>query len=161
MGADPGTGITGYGVIECAGGVFTPLDYGCIRPPKGIDINDKYLIIHNSIDRLLQQYKPTVLVVETQYLSKNFQSVLKLGMAKAAIILAAKRLQIEVVEYSPSTVKKAVTGRGGAGKEQVQGMTQKLLSLKEPPHPEDAADALALAICHAQKILRPICISNL
>jgi len=151
IGVDPGTIVTGFGVIRYKGNVFEPIDYGCIRPSTKKNINERCLIIHCGVEELLQKYQPDVVVVESQYVSKNVQSALKLGMAKAVIILAALQAGIEVAEYTPTTAKKAVTGTGGASKEQVQGMIQRLLNLSEIPQPNDAADALALAICHAQK----------
>lgn len=156
IGVDPGTVITGYGIIKKVGNNFETIDYGCIRPPKEKELNDRFFIIHEGIENLLKKHIPSTLIVETQYVNKNIQSSIKLAMARAAIILAAKRNGIEVVEYTPTTVKKAVTGTGSASKHQIQGMIQKLLCLKELPQPEDAADALALAICYAQKIRKMV-----
>ncbi|MEC7838946.1 MAG: crossover junction endodeoxyribonuclease RuvC [Chlamydiota bacterium] len=152
IGVDPGTVVTGYGIISFKGNEVIALEYGCIRPSGKKHVNDRCLIIHNGIEALIQKYQPDALAVETQYVSKNVQSTLKLGMAKAVVILAALRAGVKVEEYTPTTAKKAVTGKGGASKEQVQGMIQRLLNLSEIPQPEDAADALALAICHAQKL---------
>lgn len=150
IGIDPGTKITGYGVIEVQGAVFTPLDYGCVRPPATLKLSDRYLILFNAIEELLQKYRPHALAVETQYVDKNVQSAIKLGMARGVAIIAAKRHGLPVFEYTPSKAKMAVVGSGKARKEQVQGMVKLLLRLQELPTPEDAADALALAICHAQ-----------
>lgn len=116
-----------------------------------MDLNDRYLVIYEGIEQLLSMHSPDVVVVETQFVSKNSQSALKLGMARGVIIVAARKRGIEVVEYAPKTAKMALTGNGSASKVQVQTMTQKLLNLAEPPKPEDAADALSLAICHAQR----------
>lgn len=152
LGIDPGTRVTGYGIIQMVGsGRYNLIDYGCIRPPEKRIIHDRYLIIHEGAEELIQKYKPEALAIETQYVYKNPQSAIKLGMARGVVIVAARKSGIDVYEYSPSTAKRAVTGRGGASKEQVQAMLQHLLGLKEKPSPEDAADALALAICHAQK----------
>lgn len=152
IGIDPGTRITGYGIIEVVQGGYRVLDYGCIRPPSDLHINDRYLIINQGIEELIDKFCPIYVSVETQYMHKNVQSAIKLGMARAAAILAARKKGVEVVEYTPTVAKKAVTGNGRASKYQIQGMTQKLLKLSEAPTPEDAADALCLAICHAQKI---------
>lgn len=149
IGIDPGTRITGYGILKCNNGSYTPLDYGCIRPPANRRLADRYLILFQSINALIEQYKPDELVVETQYVSKNVQSAIKLGMARGGVIIAARQNGLNVFEYAPSQAKLAVVGYGGASKKQVQRMVQTLLGLKEPPEPEDASDALALAICHA------------
>ena len=150
IGIDPGTQITGYGVIVVNGTAFRAIDYGCIRPPAGLKISDRYLIIYNGIEELLLQHKPDALVVETQYVHKNVQSAIKLGMARGVVIVAAKRQGIAVYEYAPSSAKRAVVGNGRASKQQVGHMVKALLNLQEVPTPEDAADALSLAICHAQ-----------
>ncbi len=149
LGIDPGTRITGYGVIEVHSRSFVPLDYGAIRPPPKLPLLERYLIINEAIEALLERYPVDAVATETQYVSKNAQSALKLGMAKAVAMLPATKRKIPVSEYAPSQAKLAVTGSGSADKYQVQKMIQMLLSLPEPPTPEDAADALALAICHA------------
>lgn len=150
IGIDPGTRITGYGVIEVQGTTYRTIDYGCIRPPPTLKLSDRYFILFNAIEELLIKYRPHALAVETQYVEKNVQSAIKLGMARGAAIIAAKRQGLSVFEYAPTKAKLAVVGNGKASKGQVQGMVKLLLSLKEIPTPEDAADALALAICHAQ-----------
>lgn len=151
LGVDPGTHVTGYGIIRCHGNSYEPLDFGCIRPPTSLALNDRYLIIFQAIEELIERFQPEELAIETQYVQKNPQSALKIGMARGIVIVAARKRGIPVHEYSPTTAKKAVTGNGKASKQQVQGMTQRLLSLQKPPKPEDAADALCLAICHAQR----------
>jgi crossover junction endodeoxyribonuclease RuvC len=151
IGIDPGTQVTGYGIIRVDGMCYHAIDYGCIRPPPSLKITDRYLIIFNGVEELLARYKPKALIVETQFVQKNVQSAIKLGMARGIVIVAAKRNGIAVFEYPPATAKRAVVGHGQASKYQVQGMVKLLLNLKEAPTPEDAADALALAICHAQQ----------
>lgn len=150
IGIDPGTLVTGYGIIKVKESTYQAIDYGCIRPPSKLKITDRYLIIFNSVEELLEKHKPAALVVETQFVQKNIQSAIKLGMARGIAIVAAKRKGIAVYEYAPSKAKKAVVGNGNASKFQVQGMVKALLNLSDLPTPEDAADALALAICHAQ-----------
>lgn len=149
LGIDPGTRISGYGVICIRQGEIILLDYGCIRPPQNYKLSERYLVIYDSVSELIEKHTPTAVVVETQYVNKNVQSAIKLGMARGTVIVAAKKRGLLVYEYTPSVAKKAVTGKGSASKFQVQGMVQRLLKLSSPPHPEDAADALALAICHA------------
>ena len=150
LGVDPGTIVTGYGIIRIQNRSFVPIDYGCIRPPAKAILSDRYLVIFNSIEELIHKYQPSVLAFELQYVSKNVQSALKLSMARMAAALSAKKKGLRVFGYSPSTVKKAVTSSGSASKHQVQGMVQQILNLTTKPEPEDAADALALAICHGQ-----------
>lgn len=149
LGVDPGTYITGYGIIKWVNGIWKAIDFGCIKPPKNMKLSDRYLEIHQGIDQLIDMYQPEVLVVETQYVHKNIQSAIKLGMARGVIMLSAKKKGVKVIEYAPAKAKKAVVGRGNATKRQVQSMTQHLLGLDALPEPEDAADALALALCHA------------
>ncbi|MCE2982946.1 MAG: crossover junction endodeoxyribonuclease RuvC [Parachlamydia sp.] len=150
LGVDPGTIVTGYGIIEIDGHTITAIDFGCIRPPLAYKLSDRYLVIHEGIAQLIEQYAPTAIAVETQYVHKNVQSAIKLGMARGAVILAAKMKELGVFEYAPTQAKLAVVGSGKASKKQVQGMVQRRLNLLKEPEPEDAADALALAICHAQ-----------
>lgn len=150
FGVDPGTKITGYGIVKVVGHQYEAVDYGCIRPPASFNLSDRYLIISNGIEALLDKYQPSAVVVETQYVHKNIQSAIKLGMARGIIIVAARKKGIAVFEYAPTKAKLAVVGKGSASKSQVQKMVQGLLNLSELPTPEDASDALALAICHAQ-----------
>lgn len=148
LGIDPGTCVTGYGIIKSSPRKIEPLDYGCIRPPKTFSLYKRYLIIYEAIEELLEIYKPDSVAIENQFVYKNAQSALKLGMAKGLAILAATKRDIPIYEYAPKQAKLAVVGNGSASKEQVQKMMQMLLGLKEPPSPQDAADALSLAICH-------------
>lgn len=162
IGIDPGTLITGYGIIEVVNGNQRIIDYGCIRPPASLKLSDRYLIIFNAVEELLDKYRPDALAVETQYVEKNVQSAIKLGMARGTVIIAAKRKGIPIYEYAPTKAKAAVVGNGKASKQQVQGMVKLLLNLSEVPHPSDAADALALAICHAQSLrFRELCANEL
>lgn len=149
LGIDPGTRITGYGLIKQINNQLIPVDFGCIKPPPAAPIEKKYFAIYTGIEALILDYHPIALSVETQFVSKNPQSAIKLGMARGAALIAAAKYDIPVFEYTPSKAKRAVVGSGGATKAQVQHMMMQLLQLSEVPHPEDAADALALAICHA------------
>ena len=152
LGIDPGTRITGYGIIRHHPHHPIALDYGCVRPPASASSSKRYLIIFEAIEALIATHKPDVLSVESQYMHKNAQSAMKLGMARAMAILAAERAGLPIFEYAPRKAKKAIVGRGGASKEQVQRMIQSLLHLEDLPTPEDAADALALALCHANAV---------
>jgi crossover junction endodeoxyribonuclease RuvC len=150
LGVDPGTRVSGYGIICIQNQSYIPLDYGCIRPPSHFKLSERYLAIFDSIEELIEKYQPTVLVVEMQFMYKNAQSAIKLGMARGAVMIAAKKKGLPIFEYAPAVAKRAVVGNGRASKFQVQGMVKHLLKLASLPQPEDAADALALAICHAQ-----------
>lgn len=154
LGIDPGTRVTGYGVIETDLHTFTLLDFGCIRPPAKLSLHERYRVIHEGVEHLLDTFPANAISLETQFVSRNAQSALKLGMAKGVALLAATKRNIPIFEYAPKKAKLAVTGSGSATKEQVQRMIQTLLNLSELPTPEDAADALALAIAHANH-LRP------
>lgn len=158
IGIDPGTQVTGYGIIEVNGSNIRAIDYGCIRPPPLLKLTDRYLIIYNGLEELLDRYQPQALAVEMQYVHKNVQSAIKLGMARGIAIIAAKRKGVSIFEYAPTKAKSAVVGNGRASKQQVQGMVKVLLNLVEVPTPEDAADALALALCHANSMrFRELC----
>lgn len=149
LGIDPGTRTTGYGILK---GPKKVLDFGCIRPPQKLSIHDRYLFIFNAIDFLIEKHKPAAVSIETQFIFKNPASALKLGMARGAVIIAAARQKVPIFEYAPKKAKLAVVGNGSASKEQVQKMIQLLLNLSCLPEPEDAADALALAICHSNTL---------
>ncbi|MCE5316218.1 MAG: crossover junction endodeoxyribonuclease RuvC [Parachlamydia sp.] len=149
LGIDPGTQTTGYGIIRLNRGRSQAIDFGCIKSPSKLKITDRYLIIFEGVEELIARYEPDVLVVETQYVKVNVQSAIKLGMARGVCLIAAKRRGLKVFEYSPSRAKRAVVGNGRASKSQVQHMVQHLLELDALPEPEDASDALSLALCHA------------
>ncbi|NGX55912.1 MAG: Crossover junction endodeoxyribonuclease RuvC [Candidatus Anoxychlamydiales bacterium] len=152
LGIDPGTIITGYGVIEFENNKLVALDYGAIKPPKKEKLSKRYFIIFEAINHLIKKYNPTAISVETQFVKNNPQVALKLGMARGSVIIAAEKNNIPIFEYAPKKAKLAVVGNGGASKEQVQKMVKMLLNLSKVPTPEDAADALSLAICHIHQI---------
>ncbi len=149
LGVDPGTIVTGYGLLKKTGPKIEVLDYGCIKPPKKDLLSDRYLILHDSVYALIEKWSPQSLSIESQYVAKNVLSAMKLGMARSAIMIAAKRKGIPIYSYAPSKAKLAVTGSGSASKEQLQAMIKQLLGLATLPTPLDASDALALALCHA------------
>ena len=151
IGVDPGTVITGYGIIVQGKHGLQVVDYGCIRPPASTLLSERYLIIYESLVELLQQYEPIEMAVETQFVHKNVQSALKLGMARGCAVIGAKQHKLKVYEYAPNEVKAAMTGTGKASKQQMQGAVARFLSLPKLPEPYDAADALAIAICHAHR----------
>ncbi len=149
LGVDPGTVVTGYGVIRAVGNKWEPIDFGAIRPPRTPNNAERYLVIFEAIEHLIAEFNPDAVAVETQFVYKNVQTALKLGMARGAVMIAAAKCKVDVFEYAPKKAKLAVVGHGSASKHQVQQMVQMQLKLPKPPEPHDAADALALAICHA------------
>ena len=152
LGIDPGTCVTGYGVISYGHKEQQVLDFGCIRPPSKTALSKRYLIIFEGLSALIEKYSPDVVSIETQFVYKNPSSAIKLGMARGMGILAAAKNEIPIYEYAPKKAKLAVVGNGSASKLQVQKMIQVLFGLKDLPEPEDAADALALALCHGHTI---------
>ena len=151
LGIDPGTKVTGYGVILKEKGNIIPLDFGCIRPPYKLDLHSRYLIIFESLEEIIKKYNPTSVAIETQFVQKNVQSALKLGMARACAILAAKRNNLSLFEYAPKKAKLSVVGVGSASKEQVSKMVKMILNIQDVKIPEDATDALSIAICHSHQ----------
>jgi crossover junction endodeoxyribonuclease RuvC len=151
LGIDPGTRITGFGILKVIDNFFQVLDFGCVKPPQNLNLTKRYFIIFESVEKIIEKYKPDAVAVETQFVNKNAQSAIKLGMARGSIIIAAEKNNVPIYEYSPREAKLAVVGNGNASKQQIQKMLKMLLNLSEDPAPEDAADALALAICHCHR----------
>lgn len=153
LGIDPGSRLTGYGVIQKYGRKFHYLGSGCIRATgtsaKPLSLAEKLRLIHDSVSELITQFSPTEFAIEQVFMAKNPDSALKLGQARGAAIVAAARAGLPVAEYSARQIKQAVVGNGGAEKAQVQHMVVALLNLQKTPQ-ADAADALAVALCHAQ-----------
>lgn len=152
LGIDPGSRITGYGLIACHGNSNRYLASGCITT-KGDNISQRLLQIYQGLSTIIQQHLPTQVAIEQVFVNKNVDSALKLGQARGAAFVAVANYQLPLAEYAPRLVKQAVVGSGGADKRQVQQMIKILLCLSEAP-PQDAADALAIAICHASHCLR-------
>ncbi len=148
LGIDPGSQITGYGVIDSDGRHSQYIDCGCIRI-KADTLADKLGIIFAEVSALIERHNPGEFAIEQVFVSKNAASALKLGQARGAAICAAVNQQCIVSEYSPRSIKQAIVGRGGADKSQVQHMVQCLLNLGNEHLQADAADALAVALCHA------------
>ena len=149
LGIDPGLTRCGFAVLDGSPGRSPrALTFGVLRTPPGAELGERLLALSDAIAELLTRYLPEVLAVERVFSQHNVRTVMGTGQAAGVAILAATRAQIPVVMYTPSEVKAAVTGSGNADKAQVTVMVTRLLSLPEPPRPADAADALALAICH-------------
>jgi crossover junction endodeoxyribonuclease RuvC len=160
FGVDPGTLVTGWGVIEESGNRYLPLGFGAITTSSKEGPHLRYLTIFEQLEELLEKYRPDALAVETQYVDKNVQSAIKLGMARGIIVLAALRKKIPVFEYTPTKVKQAVTGTGTASKGQVGTMVKILLHLEKVLEPFDITDALAIAIAHGHFARSPLCMNT-
>ena len=148
LGIDPGTAILGYGLVEENHKGLLPLTYGCLRTEKGQPASSRLLKLFLGLEELLGRLKPDGVAVEKLFFASNAKTALSVGEARGVILLCAARAELKIAEYTPLEVKQAVTGYGRAEKKQVQQMVKTLLKLKEIPKPDDAADALALAICH-------------
>lgn len=152
LGIDPGLAITGYGLLKMEGDQYSVLDYGCVRTPAGQELPQRLLAVFEGIRSLIDQYAPGVMAVEQLFFCKNVRTAMQVGEARGAIVTAAAFYNIPVAEYTPLQIKQAVTGYGKADKKQVQQMVSLILKLAEPPTPDDAADALAVALCHLQSM---------
>ena len=146
LGIDPGSRFTGYGVIEVNGDRVTSIHHGVIKTGGG-DFPDRLGVIYSGIREVIERCAPSEAAIESVFISRNPNSALKLGQARGAAVCAAISMGLCIAEYSPRSVKQAIVGRGAADKVQIQHMVQVLLSLQEKPV-EDAADALAVALCH-------------
>ncbi len=148
LGVDPGSAITGFGLVREVGSRLEAVDYGCIRtsPAKPIELRLK--IIYNEMKELVKKHQPDYFAVEELFFNKNVRTALTVGHARGVIILAGAECGLPVHEYTPLQVKQAVVGYGRADKAQIQFMVKTLLNLPEIPRPDDVADALAIAICH-------------
>ncbi len=147
LGIDPGTATTGFGVIDKQNSVLRSIDYGVISTPKTLPMSNRLLIIYNDLKEIIQKYQPEVIAVEQLFFARNVTTAITVGQARGVVLLAAQKADIRLKEFTPLQVKQSVTGYGQATKNQIQQMVQKILKLKELPKPDDAADALAIAIC--------------
>lgn len=150
LGIDPGTGIMGWGLIEQSGSLIRPLKYGCIRTKANSDRGERLLHIFDSLSDIIEKNKPDEVSIEELFFFKNQTTVISVAEARGVAIVVAKKFELPVFEYTPLQVKQAVTGYGRAEKKQMQEMVRVICKLKVCPKPDDAADALAIAICHAQ-----------
>ena len=146
LGIDPGTAAMGYGIVESTGGRLRSIDFGVIATSPDTGLPDRLLEAHAGIARLLVAHAPEVVAVERLFFSRNAQTAFAVGQARGIVLLAAAQAGVPVVEATPNEVKSAIAGYGAADKEQVQRMVQVVLELSRPPTPDDAADALAIAV---------------
>ncbi len=152
LGIDPGTAITGYGLLDKKPGKLVHVAHGVIRTPAKMPLPERYCMLYNELNLLLHEYQPEVLVTERLFFSSNVNTGIAVGGSIGVVLLSAAQRGIAWHEYRPAEVKLAVVGYGAAEKQQVQYMVTRLLNLVEAPKPDDAADGLAIAICHANSI---------
>ena len=148
LGVDPGTAITGYGIVEDGPAGTRSLAYGVIRTASDQLHPERLQVIYREISALIKEWQPTTAAVEELFFSRNVRTAMSVGQARGVVLLSLVDAGLDISEYTPLAIKKAVTGYGGADKGQVQEMVKLLLRLSETPRPDDAADALAVAICH-------------
>lgn len=148
LGIDPGMAILGYGLVKQEGNLLRVVDYGVIDTSSDMKAPQRLVAIFNSVSEIIDQYRPHAVAVEELFFNKNVKTALAIGHARGVAVLAAAIKGIEVYEYTPLQVKQAVVGYGRASKQQVQQMVRMLLNLPSVPKPDDAADALAVSICH-------------
>jgi crossover junction endodeoxyribonuclease RuvC len=151
LGVDPGTVRCGYGVVELEAGTARPVDYGVVRPSRGTPLHERLRVIHEGLTGLIERHQPQVGAIEGAFYGANAKTAIKIGEARGIVLLAVSTAGLEIFEYPPATVKKAVVGNGNAHKSQVQQMVRLELGLDEVPEPDDAADALALALCYCHR----------
>lgn len=149
IGIDPGYAIVGFGVLDYNKSRFSVVEYGAITTPAEMDFNQRLCEIYSDLCYIFDKYKPDFLSIERLYFTSNQKTAIAVAQARGVTLLAAKQRGIEIFEYTPLQVKQSVTGYGKAVKKQVQDMTKRILDLEEVPKPDDTADALAMAICHA------------
>lgn len=155
LGVDPGTSVTGYGVVDVSAGNGDPrhapgrlVECGAITLARDGSLAERLAQLHEGIVEVIARHSPTALALESAFYQKNVRTTLVLGHARGVVLLAAQQAGLEIHEYAPATVKKTVTGAGAARKAQVGAMVARLLRLSHPPHPSDAADGVAVALTH-------------
>ena len=156
LGIDPGIATIGFGLIEASKSHIELLQYGVITTPAGLPLSTRLYQISRDMEDLLNQFQPNEMSVEELFFTKNITTGISVAHGRGVILLEAERAGVPVFEYTPMQVKQAVVGYGGADKKQVMLMVQRLLRMKVIPRPDDAADALALAICHARSATSPL-----
>ena len=149
LGIDPGYAIVGYGVIEYKNNHFTVIDYGAILTDAGTPFNIRLEKIYDGLCNIIERHRPEAMAIEKLFYNSNAKTVIDVSQARGVIMLAAQKNMVPAFEYTPLQVKQSVVGYGRAEKKQVQEMTRRILALEKVPKPDDTADALAMAICHA------------
>ncbi len=150
LGIDPGTALCGYGLVRTEKDDFTLVAYGAISTPANSPLPARLLQIYAELNTLIARHRPDTVAVEKLFFAKNARTALAVGHARGVVLLVAEQAKLPIFEYTPNEVKQAIVGYGGADKQQMQQMVRVLLRLDFVPEPDDAADALAIAICHLQ-----------
>jgi len=148
LGLDPGLAITGYGFVTGDSRELAPIAHGVIRTPAGIDTPQRLVLLHQELSRLIAAYRPDAAAVEELFFGANARTAIMVGQARGVLLLTLSQAGLPIAEYTPLQVKQTITGYGRADKSQVQEMVRILLGLNDIPRPDDAADALAVSICH-------------
>jgi crossover junction endodeoxyribonuclease RuvC len=156
LGIDPGTRVVGWGVVVARGRGFEPLGAGVFKPNARLAVPERLAEIRGSLDALLAEFRPAIVVVEEAFAAHNLQSALRIGEGRGVALSSAAAFGARVVQYPPAVAKKTVVGHGGASKQQVARMVARLLGLTSPPEPLDATDALALALAHHLRASSPL-----
>lgn len=152
LGIDPGTAIVGYSILDYDNKKINLVDYGCIYTDKDLEMDERLLIIFNELEEIIKKYSPEHMAIEELFYFKNNKTVISVGQARGVILLAGKKNNLEIKSYTPLQVKIGITGYGRADKKQVQLMVKTILKMKEIPKPDDAADAIAIAITHINSL---------
>ena len=149
LGIDPGIAIVGWGVVDYTGNKFKVLGYGSIQTPAGMKTEDRLCIVYDELKKIIEKYSPEYMTIEELFWNTNQKTGIRVSEARGVLLLCARQHRLKISEYTPLQVKQAVVGYGRAEKKQVISMVTMLLGLPKPPKPDDTADALAIAICHA------------
>lgn len=152
LGIDPGTAIVGYSIVDYKENKINLIKYGCVFTDKNLPMEDRLLQIFNELEEIIDLYAPQFMAIEELFFFKNNKTIISVGQARGVIILAGKKNNLQIESYTPLQVKMGITGYGKADKKQVQLMVQKILKLDEIPKPDDAADAIAVAITHINSL---------
>ena len=150
IGIDPGFAIVGWGIIDSERGNLRPIAYGAITTPAHTSLESRLLMIQKDLETVIEKYKPDEMAIEELFFNTNITTGIAVAEARGVILCTAHRLGVKISEYTPLQVKQAVVGYGKAEKQQVIAMVTSILKLPKPPKPDDTADAVAIAICHAQ-----------
>lgn len=148
LGIDPGTAITGYGLVREGKERLSLVAFGVVTTPSDQPLPERLQAIHRGLTAVIHEHKPDAAAIEELFFSRNVRTALSVGHARGVVLLALADTGVPIYEYKPLEVKQAITGYGGADKQQVQEMVRMLLNLEHTPQPDDAADAVAVAVCH-------------
>ena len=150
LGIDPGYAILGYGILDMKGNRFSVVDYGSILTDAGMEMPDRLQVLYDRLTEIIEEYEPEEASIEELFFNNNAKTAILVGEARGVAVLACAQKGLKISEYTPLQIKQALVGYGNATKHQMMDMTKRLLGLSQMPKPDDAADAIALALCHAR-----------